>query len=248
MIRLRLPRVPQQRLGEPEQADDRHDGTERRQHGANPAVAHQPQQREDDHQRDADRQRRRAEAVGDLQRRCRDVAFLIGVFVGRRDDHQEEGECGAGPDDVEKRPHPRTGRRHQRGHPHMLAAPERHGGAEHRQPQEQDRGQFVRPDQRAVEAVTRDHADEQDDHLRHHQQRRRNLDQMAEGAVDGGQDARRGGRGRTPSTLDAPLSRAEMSCTAIMVPISRACRRLFPGWPRLRRRTCPSIRHRSRPG
>jgi hypothetical protein len=52
-------------------------------------------------------------------------------------------------------------------------------GAQHGEPQEQDRGQFVRPDQRPVEDVARDHAGEQDDDLGDDQQRRRDLDQHA---------------------------------------------------------------------
>jgi hypothetical protein len=59
----------------------------------------------------------------------------------------------------------------------MLAALQRHHGAEHRQPQEQDGGEFVGPDQRAMGDAA-DHAGEQHDDLRQHQQRRRDFDHV----------------------------------------------------------------------
>src|SRR5450432_2759542 len=46
-----------------------------------------------------------------------------------------------------------TRARHQCRHAHVLAAAERDRRAEHREPQEQDRGQFVRPDQRLVQHI-----------------------------------------------------------------------------------------------
>ena len=144
------------------------------------AGARQPQKRKQRHQADADRQRRGAPDVGDLQRRRGDEAFFIGVFVGRPDDQQQERQRGAGRDHVEIGPHRRAGAGDDGGHPHVLGTAERHRRSQHRQPQEQDRGQFVRPDQRAMQAVTRHHAGKQDDDLGDHQQRRRNFDQHSQ--------------------------------------------------------------------
>ena len=61
----------------------------------------------------------------------------------------------------------------------MLVAAERDHRAEHRQPQEQDRGQLVRPDQRMIEDVARDDAAEQNDDLGRNQRCRQNLDDSA---------------------------------------------------------------------
>ena len=144
------------------------------------AGAQQPQQCKQRHQADADRQRRGAPDVGDLQRRRGDVALLVGVFVGRPGDQQQERQRGAGRDQLEIGPHRGPGAGDHRRHPHVLGAAERDRRAQHRQPQEQDRGQFVRPDQRPVQAVARHHAGEQDDDLGDDQQRRRNLDQHPE--------------------------------------------------------------------
>jgi hypothetical protein len=44
----------------------------------------------------------------------------------------------------------------------VLAAPQRDDGSEHRQPQEQEIGELVRPHQRTVEDVARDNAGEKD--------------------------------------------------------------------------------------
>ena len=71
-----------------------------------------------------------------------------------------------------------------RRHPHVLGAAERDRGAQHGEPQEQDRGQFVRPDQRPVQPVARHHAGKQDDDLGDDQQRRRNLDQHSQRMFD----------------------------------------------------------------
>src|SRR5690606_29086867 len=54
---------------------------------------------------------------------------------------------------------------------------------QHRQPQEQNRSQLVRPDNGLVQHVARHHAGQQHYHLHHHQQRRRPFAQHAQDAV-----------------------------------------------------------------
>ena len=71
-----------------------------------------------------------------------------------------------------------------RRHPHVLGAAECDRGAQHGEPQEQDRRQFVRPDQRLVQRIARHHAGKQDDDFGDDQQRRRNLDQHSQGMFD----------------------------------------------------------------
>ena len=197
MIRLRLPSGLQRSLQQPEYGDHQRRPTGWRGHGADIARPHQPQERKQRHQADADRQRRGAPDIGDLQRRRGDEAFLVGVFVGRPGDHHQERQRGAGRDQIEIGAHrgPRAG--DDRRHPHVLGAAERDRRAQHRQPQEQDRGQFVRPDQRPVQPVTRHHAGEQDDDLGDDQKRRRNLDQHSEEMFDRRQQAS-GGEGAVP--------------------------------------------------
>ena len=77
------------------------------------------------------------------------------------DDQQQEGQRGAGRDDVEEGPRPAASHADERRHAHVLAAPERDDRAQHGEPEEQDRGQLVRPDERRVEHVARDDAGEQ---------------------------------------------------------------------------------------
>ena len=169
----------QRALQQPEHRDHSRDRQDAAEHGADIAGTRQPQERKQPHQADADRQRRRAPAIGDLQRRRGDKAFLVGVFVGRPDDHQQERQRGAGRDQIEIGAHRGPGAGDDGGHPHVLGAAERHRRTQHGEPQEQDRGQFVRPDQRTVQPVARHHASEQDDDLGEDEQRRRNLDQRA---------------------------------------------------------------------
>jgi len=77
----------------------------------------------------------------------------------------------------------RADARDDAGHAHMLAPPQRNDCAEHGKPEEQDRGEFVGPDDRMMEQARAD-ADEQDDHLGHHQQRRGDLDHQPQPALD----------------------------------------------------------------
>ena len=100
---------------------------------------------------------------------------------------QQECQRGAGRDQIEIGAHGRSCAGHDGGHPHVLGAAERHRGPQHRQPQEQDGGQFVRPDQRAMQPVTRHHASEQDDDLGHDQKRCRDLNQHSQDMFEGRQ-------------------------------------------------------------
>ena len=171
-------------LREPEQADHGDDREHGRQHGLEIAGAKQPERRKQRHQRDADGQGRRAPAVEDLQRGRGDVALLVGVFVGRPGDHHEERQRCRGRHQIEISAHRRPRAGDHGRHPHMLAAAERDGRAQHRQPQEQDGSEFIRPDQRPVKAVARHHAGKQDDDLGRDQQRRRYLDEQAKCPLD----------------------------------------------------------------
>ena len=85
----------------------------------------EPQQRDDDHQPDADRQRGGAPGVRDLERRGGDEDLVGGELEGRVDDEQQEGERGRDRDHVEEGA--RAGREHadEGGHAHVLAALER---------------------------------------------------------------------------------------------------------------------------
>ena len=129
-----------------------------------------------DHQGDPDRQGRGAPGIGDLQRRRGDRQFVAGILVGRPRRSTAE------------KPAPRRSRRHRaaarrgggnnadaRRHPHVLVAAERDHRSQHREPEKQRRGQFVRPDQRAIEDVARDDATEQNDDLGRHQAGRHEL-------------------------------------------------------------------------
>ena len=222
----------QPRLRQPEHRNQHRDRQHRAEHDPDIAGPRQPQQRKQRHQADADRQRRGAPGVGDLQRRRGDEAFLVGVFVGRPGDQQQERQRRAGRDHIEIGPHRRAGAGDDRGHPHVLGAAERHRGAQHRQPQEQDRGQFVRPDQRAVQAVARHHAGEQDDDLGDDQQRRRDFDQHPERRFErcGERTAARGHRlaGRRDGAFGVSSHDGSLGEHAV----TTACRRISPAAPR----------------
>ena len=111
------------------------------------------------------------------------IDFARGVVERRQQDRAEKGERGGKRKQLEEISRPEREGVHQRGHPHVLAATQRQHGAEHGEPEEQQRGEFVRPDQRTVERVARDDADEQDGDLGRHQQRGADLQRQAEGAI-----------------------------------------------------------------
>ena len=73
----------------------------------------------------------------------------------------------------------------KRRQPHVPVAAQRDDRAEHRQPQEQEGGEFVGPDDRAVEHVARDDAGKQNAGLRQHQQRAERLADAADHHVEG---------------------------------------------------------------
>ena len=136
----------------------------------------QPHQRDEQHERAAHRQRSGAPGVGDLQRRRGDHHLVVGELVRGIDDEHEKDQRRGNGQHIEERAHRRRHHADDGGHAHVLAAAQCHHRTQHRQPQEQDRGQLVGPEERPVEDVARDHAGEQDDDLGHDEQRRRGLD------------------------------------------------------------------------
>ena len=133
--------------------------------------------------------------VGDLERRRGDHGLVVRELVRRIDDEDEKGERRRDGQNIEERPHRRRHHADHRGHAHVLAAAQRHHRTQHRQPQEQDRGQLVRPQDRLVEDITGDHAGQQDDDLRHHDERGGGLDGRACCSLERYQPLRRA-RGR----------------------------------------------------
>ena len=113
---------PQHGRKQDKHADYGHD--ERHTAGYVPPVtdARQPQQRDEQHKSDANRQRRRAPRVDDLERRGGDIDLVGGELVGRVDDEQQKGQGCGDRDHIEECPctwlqHPDDGR-----HAHVLAA------------------------------------------------------------------------------------------------------------------------------
>ena len=148
-----------------------------RQHGlAERGLLEHFHDRKDRHQRGADRQRRDAVDTGEVDRRNDiDRLFVRELHEGRHHD-AEESRHDAERDGLDERP-PRVGNHlDDGGHPHVLAAVQRDDRTQHREPQEQHRRDFVRPHQRRVEAVARDDAGEQHDHVRDGQRDAQPLD------------------------------------------------------------------------
>ena len=65
----------------------------------------------------------------------------------------------------------------------MSVTTQRHHGAQHREPQEQEVGQLIGPEQRTVEYVTRHHTGEQDQGLGHDDRRADTLRDQTDAAV-----------------------------------------------------------------
>ena len=177
-----------------EQAD--HGGDQR--HGAEHELpvtdARQPQDCNRHHKHNANRNGGGAPGVCDLERRGGHVNLLRGELVGRVDDEHEKGQGGRDRDDVEEGPRTRPEHADDRCHAHVFATLEGNDRAQHGEPQEQDRSEFIRPHDRLVKDVTCQDAGKQNNDLGDDQQRRRDLDQRAQDGIDPGRPVARAGR------------------------------------------------------
>ena len=107
----------------------------------------------DEHQRDADRQRRGAPGVGDLERRRGDDDFVARELVGRPG-RSSSRKASAAAIATTSRKTRTAGTSMPTTAVMRMCSPRRSAThrAQHREPQEQDRGELVRPDERLVEA------------------------------------------------------------------------------------------------
>ncbi len=168
----------------PEQRYHQRNQAERQNNRLGGCSTGQPQQRKDDHQSNSGWQRGRPPCIGDLQRGSRDRQFVAGILEGGPSDQQQKGKRGAGRETVQQSARRPGQHADTRRHAHMFVAVERNYRAEHCQPQEQCRGQLIRPNQRPVEDVAGDHAAKQDCNFGNDQTRRRNLDCRADRGLD----------------------------------------------------------------
>ena len=126
-------------------------------------------------QDEGDQQAGDAPGVGELQRRRHHQLLVDHVGCGRQEDlgdedcHHQSAERG------EEALGPRRQAGDHRRHAHVLAAAEGDDGAEHHQPEEQQPGDLVAPEQRAVQHVAPDDAGKQDADLGEDENRGRNL-------------------------------------------------------------------------
>ena len=72
----------------------------------------------------------------------------------------------------------------ERAHPHMLERADRRHRTEHGEPQEEDRGELVGPDQRRVQDIARDDAGEEDQRFERDERARERLDDAPDRKVD----------------------------------------------------------------
>ena len=93
-------------------------------------------------------------------------------------EHQDqEGERCGNRQDVEKRPRPRFQHSDDRRHSHVLGTLKRQHGAQHCEPQEENAGKFVRPDQRFLEHIAGGNAREEHDDFRKDERSRGSRDE-----------------------------------------------------------------------
>jgi hypothetical protein len=96
-------------------------------------------------------------------------------------------------------------------HAQVLAAPDRERRAEHAEPQENRRRQLVGPDERAMQDVAGDHAEEKEERLDHHQPHAQPFECPSDAAIDAVDHRSADGHGQGGATVDvhrhaAPLS------------------------------------------
>ena len=203
---------------------------------------------------DADRQRRRAPDVRDLQRRRGDEALLVGVFE-RRPDDQQPGT-----------PAPRRSRPRREGAPAPAArcatsavmrmcSPRRNATT----------APSIASHRNRIEASSSDQISGWWKHVARRSRRRTGsrsrrrpgsppgsrpaqAERSARARASTQRSARRADRPPRPPSrcrVDLDMSHRVRASTA-PTRVTTACRRTFPAAPRPRRRTCPSTRRRSR--
>ncbi|MET4762456.1 hypothetical protein ABH975_005537 [Bradyrhizobium ottawaense] len=99
-------------------------------------------------------------------------------------DHQQQ-ECQRcrGGNDVQEGTCVGTEHADDGRHPHVLTALKRDHRSQHGEPQEQDAGKLIRPDDRSVKDISSDDAGRQNDDLGEHQERRRDRNHMTKHLV-----------------------------------------------------------------
>ena len=172
--------LPPQGLQQRHHDDDRDHQPDGGRHLARPTHGGELQQGQQRHGTEPGGHRGHAPGVRDVERRRENHCLLAGILPGVRQHQQQERQRGRGREDVEKGASGRRKLADDGGHAHVFAALEGHGRAQHRQPQEKDRGDFVRPDQRVLEQVASHDARQQHGDLGGHQQRDRHAEQAAE--------------------------------------------------------------------
>ena len=171
-----------------EQGDDCAHQREGDRRVARRARADQPRDREYRHKAKANRHGGGAPRAGNFQRRGRNERFLDGVIDRRPKDHQTKSEGDGGGDGVECRA-PRSIGADEGGHAHVPVGPCRERRAQHGEPGEQGRGEFIRPGQRIVEHIARNDAREQDQRDPGHEARRHTFNRAADKPLDGARQA-----------------------------------------------------------
>ena len=199
----------------------------------------QPRDCCEQHQRRAHDDGAGAVSLADLERRRDDVEVFLKVLVGRYGEQEQECHHEEHAEGVE--PFARFGAHvlHERRELHVLAAAQRNDRSQHREPHEQDARKLVGPGDRLVQHITREGAAAQDDDLGENEKRRRDLGGMGERAGPSRCGRRLVGNRFAELHPDPPSSKARAGFRQAGPSTSPEC-------PKLRVRTCPSTRCRSR--
>ena len=161
----------QQRFGRIKPAPDRQGDRKRQGHQCDamrPPHAHQANQQ---HQGNADRQSDGAPDIGDFQRGRDDHDLVNRIFDGGVDHETQKHNPRGQSKGLEKRAASRRGRTDQGRHAHMFGALIGDHRPHHRQPQKQDGGELIRPDQRLAIDITGHNTGKQNNCFHQHQDR-----------------------------------------------------------------------------
>ena len=192
ITRLRLPRVASMGWANHRPAPTMRMRAKRRRGLRRRRPLDQPRAHDHQHQHHADPDGGDAETVGNLQCRRGDERLHVHV-VARRSDHGEQKDRHHhGGEGIDEAPEPHRQEADHEAEPHMFGPPQRDDGAQHGEPEEQRRGEFVRPRQRRIEHVTRDHAGQQHQDFDADQRGGGHLGGRGENPVEGSETRRRG--------------------------------------------------------
>jgi len=164
-----VPHRNQQRLRQPQRQRNRPNDHDSKQAAPRVRCLEQSQQRDGGGKGSADQDGDNAVTIGDRERDKLGRSLDLEILRCRKQDFENKDNQNKRPNGPEEASPFGPDRIHKRRQPHVLVAAQCHDRSQHRQPKEQEVGEFVGPHQRAVEGIARNDTGKENAGLGQHQ-------------------------------------------------------------------------------